>query len=538
MASMPSAPSAPPPAPPALDPDAAYRALQARDSRFDGRLFVGVTSTGIYCRPVCRVKLPRQGNCRFFGNAALAEQAGFRPCLRCRPELAPGLSRTDSSQALAQAGARWIDHAVAEGRPLQLPEVAAHLGVTDRHFRRVFQASHGVSPMAWLATQRLLLAKRLLTDTRLPITEVASASGFASLRRFHAAWAAQYRLAPSALRRLAPATQSTPATDATSARGLAGQDSATHLRLPWRAPYDSAAMLAFLAARPLPGVERLDGRRWLRTLALTHQGRECKGWLALQFDEARAEVRASVSPGLAPALGAVAERLRHLLDLDTDTEAIDAALADLPGGAWPGLRVPGCLDGFETTVRIILGQQVTVAAACTLCARLVARFGEPIDTGVAGLDHLFPTPQRLAEATAEDIGTLGIVRSRVAALQALSRAVLAGPLHLHPTAPMAPTLAALQALPGIGAWTAELVALRVLAWPDAFPASDAGVMQALGGLKPTACQAQAEAWRPWRAYAVTRLWHGLAQGRCTEQAQPTPTPMRVPRTRTASKALP
>ena len=492
MASMPAALlSSPAP----LDAPAAYRALQTHDVRFDGRLYVGVTSTGIYCRPVCRVKLPRQENCRFFGNAALAEQAGFRPCLRCRPELAPGLSRTDSSQVLAQAGARWIEHAVAEGEAPALPDIAARLGVTDRHFRRVFQAAHGVSPMAWLATQRLLLAKRLLTDTQLPVTEVAAASGFASLRRFNAAFAGHYRLAPTALRRQAGAPS--------------GSEPAS-VRLPWRPPYDSAAMLAFLAARPLPGVEAVVDQRWQRTLALMHHGRRCTGWLTLHFDDARHEVRAQVSPGLAPALGALVQRLRHLLDLDTDMAEIDRVLADLPGGPRPGQRVPGCLDGFETTVRIILGQQVTVAAACTLAARLVARFGEPLQTGTPGLDRLFPTPEALATASAEAIGVLGIVRSRVAAIQSLAQAVHQGTLALHPAAPMAATLQALQALPGIGAWTAELVALRVLAWPDAFPATDAGVIKALGGLRPPASHALAEPWRPWRSYAVTRLWHSLA----------------------------
>ena len=492
-----------------LAPEAAYRALQTHDSRFDGRLFVGVTSTGIYCRPVCRVRLPQARNCRYFAHAALAEQAGFRPCLRCRPELAPGLSRTDSSRALAHAGARCIDHAVAQGEAPSLPAIARRLGVTDRHFRRVFQAAYGVSPIGWLTTQRLLLAKRLLTDTRLPVTQVAAASGYDSLRRFHAAFAERYRMPPTALRRSATASTTRPA----------AVDETATVRLAWRPPYDAEAMQRFLAARPLPGVEQADAQGWHRTLALSHQGRDCRGWLSLRFLPDAGEVQARVSAGLAPALGSVIERLRHLLDLDTDTTPIDAMLADLPGGARPGQRVPGCIDGFETTVRIILGQQVTVAAACTLAGRLVQRFGEPLDTGIAGLDRLFPTPAALANATPEAIGTLGIVRTRVAALQAVAQAVLEGRLALHPTAPMTDTLAGLRSLPGIGEWTTELVALRVMAWPDAFPASDAGVIQALGGQRPPASLARAEAWRPWRAYAVTRLWHGLTSA---APAQPLP----------------
>ena len=364
------------------------------------------------------------------------------------------------------------------------------MGVTDRHFRRVFQAVHGVTPMDWLATQRLLLAKRLLTDTQLPVIEVASASGFASLRRFNAAFAERYRLAPSALRRSAAATG-------------AGADPSV-LRLSWRPPYDSAAMHAFLAARPLAGVEAADGPAWRRTLSLTVRGQTCTGWLALAFDDERHGVRLSVSPGLAPALGAVVERVRHLLDLDADPAAIDPVLAALPFAPRPGLRVPGCIDGFETTVRIILGQQVSVAAACTLAGRLVERFGAPIDTPFPGLTRLFPSASRLAEASAESIGTLGIVRARVAALQALARAVCDGTLALHPAAPLEATRAALLALPGVGDWTAELVALRVLAWPDAFPATDAGVVKALGGLRAPAST------RPVTGLAALALLRGDA----------------------------
>lgn len=486
-----------------LDADAAYQVLQTHDARFDGRLFVGVTSTGVYCRPVCRVRLPRRENCRYFGNAASAECAGFRPCLRCRPELAPGLAATDSSNALARAGARLIEHAVAQGIDLALPAVAGRLGVTDRHFRRVFQAVHGVSPMDWLATQRLLLAKRLLTDTELPVTRVALASGFASLRRFNAAFVERYRLAPTALRKSAgdPAG--------------AGRDEPVTVRLAWRPPYDADAMLGFLAARPLTGVETVAGGTWRRTLALTDaRGARHTGWLGLRFEPAANQVAATVSPGLAPVLGAVIERLRHLLDLDAEATAIDGALAALPVALRPGLRLPGCIDGFETTVRVILGQQVTVAAACTLAARLVARFGEPLAPSSAppvdGLTHLFPTALALAEATPESIGTLGIVRARVGAIQAVARAVAEGRIDLSPAAPMAETLAALAELPGIGPWTTELVALRVLAWPDAFPASDIGVLRALGVANAAQASACAEAWRPWRSYAVMQLWQSLA----------------------------
>jgi AraC family transcriptional regulator of adaptative response / DNA-3-methyladenine glycosylase II len=495
IASMPFSPLSnfPPSSSAALSAPLAYKALATRDTRFDGRFFVGVTSTGIYCRPVCRVKLPREENCRFFGNAAGAEQAGFRPCLRCRPELAPGLSRTDAAQTLAQAGARWIEHSVAAGEDCRLPEVARRLGVTDRHFRRIFQDAHGVSPVAWLGTQRLLLAKRLLTDTALPVAQVALASGFGSLRRFNAAFSGHYRLVPTALRK--------------QAKGEPQGTEAVTLRMPWRPPYDTAAMRRFLSDRPLPGVEAEQDGWWLRSFATHLRQQTLQGWFGLAFDDARGEVQLKVSPSLAPALGLLLSRVRHLLDLDAEPAVVDAALADMPLAYRPGLRVPGCVDGFETTVRIILGQQVTVAAACTLAGRLVERFGEPISTPFAAVQRLFPSPEALAQASAEDIGTLGIVRTRVKAIQAMSKAVAEGHLLLHPAASVEDTLTRLRALPGIGDWTCELVALRVLAWPDAFPATDAGVIKALGGLRGPAAVERAAAWQPWRAYAAMQLWH-------------------------------
>jgi AraC family transcriptional regulator of adaptative response / DNA-3-methyladenine glycosylase II len=480
--------------------DQAYEALKSRDPRFDGKLFVGVTSTGIYCRPVCRVKLPKQANCRFFGNAAAAEQGGFRPCLRCRPELAPGLALSDSVRSLAHAGAHWMAQQIAQGEPTSLPALAAHLGVSERHVRRIFAEVHGVSPLAWATTQRLLWAKCLLTDTALSVAEVAQSSGFGSVRRFNAALAEHYHLTPSTIRRQ---DRPTPASNTPSATGAA------LLRLPWRAPYEAGAMQAFLAARPLTGVEAWAQGRWWRTLRMQAGGKTHVGWLALSFDPARGECRAEVSPALAPCLGQVAQMLRHLLDLDTDTQAIDEALGHAPLLPLPGLRIPGCVDGFETTVRIILGQQITVAAACTLTARLVARWGETVETPLAGLDKLFPSPQALLEASADEMGALGVIRTRTTAIKALADAVLNQQLVLRPGQPLGPTLAALKALPGIGEWTAQLVALRVLAWPDAFPASDAGVLKALGGIKAPEALAAAQAWQPWRGYATLRLWHAL-----------------------------
>ncbi len=476
-----------------LDADAAYLAVKARDARFDGRLFVGVTSTGVYCRPVCRVRTPRRENCRFFDTRAQAEAAAFRPCLKCRPEIAPGLSHMDSSQQLADTAARWIEQAVHSGEPLVLPALAARLGITDRHLRRIFQAAHGVSPHAWLTTQRLLLAKQLLTDTPLPVTQVALASGFESLRRFNAAFAGHYRLAPSRLRREGAAA---PAADAP-------------LRLAYRPPCDVDALLAFFAARQVRGVEAVEGLVLRRTLGWSHRGQRLHGWLACRFVPERHEVHVQAAPALAPVLGAVLQAVRQGLDLDADPARIDPVLATVPGPARAGMRLPGAIDGFELAVRVILGQQVTVKAARTLTERLVQRFGTPIDTPWAGLTHVFPHAATLAAADPEAIGTLGIVRQRVKALQALATEVAADRLHLHRGAPLEPTLAALLALPGVGDWTAQVIAMRALAWPDAWPASDIGLMNALGTRDPKQVTRLAETWRPWRAYAVMKLWHAL-----------------------------
>lgn len=473
-----------------LDEDSAYRALSARDARFDGQFFVGVTSTGIYCRPVCRVRLPRRENCRFFAHPAAAEQAGFRPCLRCRPEQAPGWSTTDASRSLAQAGARWIDHQVAEGRPVSVPAVAAHLGVSERHLRRIFALQFGVGPLEWCTTQRLLLAKRLLTDTSLPMTEVALASGFRSLRRFNAAFAEHYRLAPSALRRLGSEPRAAP------------------IRLSWRPPYDSEAMRRHLQTHAVPGLEAVDDEGWRRTLALPRpDGVMLSGWIALRWQADG--VSLDIAPALAPALGAVVARLRQQLDLDADPQQISAALAHLPVPVQPGLRVAGSMDGFEAAVRIILGQQVSLGTGNALAGRLASAFGAPQPTPWPAVQRLFPDPATLAQASVDALGALGLFRTRAAAVRALAQAVCDGRLSLHPAAPLEATLDALRQLPGVGEWTVQMIALRALAWPDAYPGGDAVLRRQLERTPPDGVD-PANAWRPWRAYAATQLWHADA----------------------------
>ncbi len=475
--------------------DALYSAMLAHDARFDGHFFVGVTSTGVYCRPVCRVRTPLRRHCRFFANAPSAETAGFRPCLRCRPELAPGLSLVDSSAVLAAHAARMLDQQVADGNALRMGDVAARLGVTDRHFRRVFLAAHGVSPVDYVTTRRLLLAKQLLTDTTQSVTDIALASGFGSLRRFHAAFAERYRLSPTDLRK----------------RGAPAQSEATAkpLRLGYRPPYDTAGVLRFFSARAVKSMEEVQGLTIRRTWTVAHAGATLSGWVSMTFQPEKNEVLVRVSPTLLPATAAVLQGVRHALDLDADPQAMEATLARLPCAPLPGLRLCSGIDGFEAAVRIVLGQQVTVAGANTLTSRLVQALGEPLATPFEGLTHLFPSAHALAEASSETIGQLGIVRQRVRALQGLARAVQSGELQLHRAAALEPTLAALRELPGVGEWTAQLVAMRCLGWADAFPSTDIALLNALGTRDIKSVEHMAEAWRPWRAYAVMRLWQTL-----------------------------
>ena len=499
----------------ALESDACYLAMKTHDARFDGSFFTAVTSTGIYCRPVCRVKLPRRENCRFFRHAAQAEAAGFRPCLRCRPELAPrasgaaSWSTEDASRILALQAARLIDEpdAWSEDGP-GAAQIAARLGVSDRHLRRIFEVQFGVSPLQYLQTRRLLAAKQLIADTRLPMTQVALASGFASVRRFNAAFLEHYGLNPSALRRAGGATVE------------GGEGKAIEVRLGFRPPYDANAMLGFFARRALRGVEVVstaDGKepakgstptyvKLTRTLRVQQGGQAHAGWLQLRFDLEREQLLLSVSDSLAAVLPIVISRARALFDLDAEPMAINAALhAAFPHG--DGLRVPGTVDGFELAVRAVLGQQITVAAARTLGSRLVEAFGEPLATPIEGLNRLFPTPAAIAAASGDALGQLGIVRQRQTALHAIAREVVSGKLALHAGADVPFTIAALQELPGIGAWTAQYIAMRALRWPDAFPAGDVALQKALGVTTARAAGEASQAWRPWRSYAVLRAWH-------------------------------
>jgi AraC family transcriptional regulator of adaptative response / DNA-3-methyladenine glycosylase II len=506
-----------------IDGDAAYQVLLARDARFDGRLFVGVTSTGIYCRPICRVRTPSRRNCRFFATPAQAEAEAFRPCLKCRPEIAPGpglpWTVMDASRTLARQAGALIDESAASGETPSVAELAAELGVSDRHLRRIFFAEHGVTPLQYLQTRRLLLAKQLLTDTKLPIAQIALTSGFKSLRRFNAAFADGYRMNPTRLRRSSKVRG-----EAKDAATLAAEAEPITVTLGYRPPHAERALLAFIAERAIAGVEVVEGhsiRRTLRPGALGARGggddASPAGWLEVRFVAADSRVRLSFAPELGPLSGALIAAVRRWLDLDASPAAIDACLADLPGPA--GLRLPGSVDGFELAVRAVLGQQVTVAAARTLARRLVERFGSTVATPWPDVTRAFPAPETLAAASLERIAELGIIRSRVAAIQALAREWPSlAPLLSIGAAPER-LVERLCELPGIGAWTAHYVGMRALGWPDAFPPGDVAALKAMQRLYATAspreAEARAEAWRPWRAYALLRLWNSLSPGTAT-----------------------
>ena len=470
-----------------LETTSCYKALQARDTRFDGAFFVGVRTTGIYCRPICTAKTPRQENCRFYASAAAAERAGFRPCLRCRPELAPGRAPIDATSRLAEAAYTRIEEGALSVGGVE--DLARDLGVTSRHLRRVVESAFGVSPVALAQTQRLLLAKRLLTDTDMSVTDVAFASGFASLRRFNALFRERYRLNPTELRKT---------------RLEATVPVALTFELAYRPPLDWDSLLTFLAGRASCGVEAMEGRRYLRTVRLGGHS----GWLTAEPTAVRSTLRLEVSSSLAPVLLHLLALVRRLFDLTADPQQIAGHLGAL-AEAHPGLRVPGAFDGFEMGVRVILGQQVSVKAASTLAARVAARFGEPIETPFAALTHLFPTAERIADAATADLTALGIVTARAEAIRALAREVAAGRLRLEPGVETEATLERLKTLPGIGEWTAQYLAMRALGRPDAFPHTDLAIRKALGNPTPRRLLEQAEIWRPWRSYAAMHLWKSL-----------------------------
>ncbi|NUS60164.1 MAG: DNA-3-methyladenine glycosylase 2 family protein [Lysobacter sp.] len=483
------------------------RARLSRDLRFDGLFFTAVTSTRIYCRPVCPAPTPKPQNVTYFANAAAAEAAGFRPCLRCRPELSPGDGAWRRGDAAVERAIKLIHEGVLAD--VSVEALAARVNLGERQLRRLFVERLGASPVGVHGTRRLLFAKQLLTETDLSITDVAMAAGFGSLRRFNTTFREAYRMAPRELRK----------------RPLAPRGETLVLRLGYRPPYDLQAMLAFLRGRAMPGVEVADAASYQRIVA-PMEVHGAPGWLRVSAwpgDEAALKLELH---GIAPLqLQAVVQRVRRMFDLDADPQAIAAVLsADRrmrPALARkPGLRLPSGWDGFEIAVRAIIGQQVSVAAARTVATRVAQRYGTTLETPLAeGLLHVFPTPDALADA---DLESAGLTRARAGTIRTVARALLDGAVDFAPERTLEDFVERWVALPGIGPWTAHYIAMRALSHPDAFPAEDLVLQKMLPNdgtrLTARALRERAEAWRPWRAYAVIHLWHEASNAQAKTKA--------------------
>ena len=472
-----------------------YSALASCDPRFDGVFFVGVTSTGIYCRPVCTAKKPRVENCLFFDSAAAAEKESFRPCLRCRPELAPGYAPLDDGQRIA----RYIADEIEEGlfkKGTRLDDLANSFELSSRQIRRIVKKEFGVSPMELIMTRRLLFAKQLLTETKLPVTEIAFSSGFSSLRRFNDAFLKRYGMPPGRLRKNA----------ASEIENQPPPDILT-LHLAYRPPFDWNGLLDFLNARALPGIESVQNNTYSRTLNING----CEGWIHVQNAPKKRALLVQISYSLTPVLPLLMKRVRALFDLNARPDIIADRLAQHAEfseavKAHPGLRIPGAIDGYEIAVRAILGQQITVKAATTLSGRLVQSYGIPVQTPAPELTHLFPPPSLLANQSVDAIASHGIIQRRAQSIIVLSREVAEGRLKLVPGLSYQEQVHQLTELPGIGPWTANYIAMRVLQWPDAFPKEDVVIRKKLGGLTPTNAEKMSQAWRPWRSYAAMYIW--------------------------------
>jgi AraC family transcriptional regulator of adaptative response / DNA-3-methyladenine glycosylase II len=474
-----------------------YRALQSRDARFDGLIYVGVKSTGIYCRPVCPARTAKYENCSFFSSAAAAQQAGFRPCLRCRPETAPNLASWRGTSNTVTRAVALIDEGALDGDHTNVEALASRLGIGERQLRRLFRQHLGASPIAVAQTRRILFARQLINETQMPMTEIALAAGFGSLRRFNEVFQKLFDRPPSALRRRAGGLSSNPAAGVT-------------LRLRYCPPYDWASMLAYLEARAIPGVEAVSDGVYRRTIEI----KDCSGTVEVSHLPQWESLAVSIHFPNVQCLPEIVNRLRRMFDLDADIGTIgahlraDKLLAPLVA-ARPGLRAPGAWDPFELAIRAVLGQQISVAAARRFAGQLVALHGKSIsDTGNSSLSHLFPIPERLAKA--ESLG-LKMPGARLATLQAVAQAASSDPSLFRLSGTIDDAISRLRNIRGIGEWTAQYIAMRALREADAFPATDIGLLRSVAKLAGrrvgiSELIQRAEGWRPWRAYAAQHLW--------------------------------
>jgi AraC family transcriptional regulator, regulatory protein of adaptative response / DNA-3-methyladenine glycosylase II len=471
-----------------LDTRVCSRARLSRDARFDGKFYIAVLTTKVYCRPICPARTCKESNVRYYPTAAAAAEAGFRPCLRCRPECSPGTPAWLGTSNTVSRALRLIDETGLEDGGIE--SLAERLGIGARHLRRLFVRHLGATPIAVAHTRRLHFAKKLIDETSLPMSQVAEAAGFGCVRRFNAAIHDVYKRTPTEMRRVAH-------------RSSAPAENQYVFRLPFRPPYDWENMLAFLKNRATPGVEEVDAGCYRRSILLNGSA----GQFEVKLREGHDELVARVEIGDPRSLYLIIERIRSMFDLNADWAAIartlrsDSELAQRMKAS-PGLRVAGCWDGFELTVRAILGQKITVKGASTLAGRIAREFGQP-NKGSGSLTHTFPTPQVLADA---NLTNIGLQTSRAAAIRALSRAVCRREIVFDRIIDTDDFLAGLCNIPGIGPWTAQYVAMRALREPDAFPPGDLGLLRATGAENVRQLDKRSDNWRPWRAYACMYLW--------------------------------
>jgi len=471
-----------------LDWQVCSRARLSRDARFDGKFFIGVLTSRVYCRSICPAPTAKEKNVRYYPSAAAAAEAGFRPCLRCRPECSPGTPAWLGTSNTVSRALRLIDESALEDGGVEV--LAERLGVGSRHLRRLFLRHLGATPSAVAQTRRLDFAKKLIDETRLSMTQIALASGFGCVRRFNAGIRKVYHRTPTQIRRLARQTSIQP-------------ENQYLFRLRFRPPYDWNGMLAFLAPRATPGVEVVELGSYRRSISL-HGNHGC---IEVSLDEENDALSVRVQFGDPRSLFLITERIRAMFDLNADWADIVQSLRTEPVlanrvKAEPGLRVPGCWNGFELATRAILGQQVSVKGATTLAGRMVRTFGQPFH-GAIGLTYLFPTAEVLSKAK---LASIGLPRARAETIQALARAVCDGRISFEGVVDSADFLTRLCEIPGIGKWTAQYVAMRALGEPDAFPCSDLGLLHVLNLGSPRELEQRGEAWRPWRAYAAMYLW--------------------------------
>jgi len=480
-----------------VDNEICYRAVLARDPRYDGRFFTAVLTTGIFCRPICPARPPKPENCRFMPTAAAAQAAGFRPCLRCRPELSPHLPGWRGTSVTVSKALRYISEGFLNDR--DVPQLADRLGIGERHFRRLFQKHMGTSPQKVSLTRRLLMAKQLLSESRLSITDIAYAAGFQSTRRFNDALRKNFALSPKDIRKKFTAPRP----------GGTGETSGLTLRLAYSPPFDWRSIIRYLTPRAIPGVEQVTEGGYTRSMQLNGKN----GWCRVTPHADRATLKATIHFPDITCIPLILARLRTIFDLDANIAVINDHLSTDPNLAWrirqnPGIRVIGAWDPFELTVRAILGQQVTVAAATTLIGRIVNRYGAAFDPGATGLSNIFPAPDALARA---DLSGLGITGGRIRAITTLAQTVADDPDFFDRSKDLDGFVRQMCALPGIGPWTAHYIAMRALREADAFPASDLVLLKRMqkGDKRPTAKQLEiiSENWRPWRAYAAMYLWN-------------------------------